>query len=93
MNPRGEVKSDPRRSLPSVDRLVRALDASDDPIPPWALREAAREVLDAERERLGREVGPAPDGVVESDLVARARARAHSANATSIAARSPENGW
>src|SRR2546422_10660897 len=57
MNPRGEVNTDPRRSLPAVDRLVRALEGLTGGPPLWALREAAREVLEAERERLGR---PAP---------------------------------
>src|SRR5688572_26024762 len=76
MNPRDEVKADPRRSLPAVDQLVRALDAVTGGPPLWVLREAAREVLEAERERLGRpdaaELGAPPD----ADLIARARARA-----------------
>ncbi len=76
MNSRSEVKSDARRSLPAVDRLVRALesDASSD-LPIWALREAAREVLEAERERLGAVSDP-PAAASEPELIARAAARA-----------------
>ena len=75
MNRSPEVKSDPRRALPAVDRLARDLEGAGDGVPLWARREAAREVLDAERARLGA-VGGGVDVALESDLVARATARA-----------------
>src|SRR5262245_287144 len=76
MNPRDQVKSEPRRGLPAVDRLIRALEQVAGDVPLWARREAAREVLDAERARLG---GAAPGSSVapsESELCERAAARA-----------------
>jgi L-seryl-tRNA(Ser) seleniumtransferase len=62
--------------LPAVDRLVRELERGEIPLPPWALREAAREVLDAERERLGSAKPEPSDAAPELELIARARARA-----------------
>src|SRR5262245_32143103 len=59
VNPGGPVKPDPRRALPAVDRLVRALEALTESPPVWALREAAREVLETERDRLA-EAAPEP---------------------------------
>jgi L-seryl-tRNA(Ser) seleniumtransferase len=76
MNPGGQVKGDPRRSLPAVDRLVRELAAGSGGPPLWALREAARDVLDAERGRLGRAAPDLPGPGSEADLLVRARARA-----------------
>jgi L-seryl-tRNA(Ser) seleniumtransferase len=76
MNSGDEVKTDPRRSLPAVDQLVRALGGVTEGPPLWALREAAREVLEAERERLGRPIAAAGGAASEADLVARARVRA-----------------
>jgi L-seryl-tRNA(Ser) seleniumtransferase len=52
-----EVKPDPRRALPSVDRVVRALEAGWPSLPVWAAREAARAALTAERERLETSAG------------------------------------
>src|SRR5881396_743907 len=69
MNSRDEVKSDPRRSLPAVDRVVRALEGIASGLPVWTLREAAREVLDAERARLGATSGsPAAAATRARDL-------------------------
>ena len=75
MNSRDEVKSDPRRSLPAVDRVVRALEGIASGLPVWTLREAAREVLDAERARLGATSG-SPAAATEQDLIAAAATRA-----------------
>ena len=44
------VNSDPRRDLPSVDRLIRAVAARDPEIPHWATRQAARAALQVLRE-------------------------------------------
>jgi L-seryl-tRNA(Ser) seleniumtransferase len=76
MNSPGEVNSDPRRSLPPVDRLVRALEGVTGGPPLWALREAAREVLEAERDRLGHTPAEPAAAGSEPDLIARTRARA-----------------
>jgi len=70
MEPSREVKPDPRRALPAVDRLasrVRELDAT---LPEWAIVAAVRQTLEAERTRL------AAGGALRSDLPARAVARA-----------------
>jgi L-seryl-tRNA(Ser) seleniumtransferase len=76
MNSGDQVKTDPRRALPAVDQLVRALGGVTGGPPLWALREAAREVLEAERERLGRSVGEGAGAASGADLIARARVRA-----------------
>jgi L-seryl-tRNA(Ser) seleniumtransferase len=73
MNPRDPVKTEPRRQLPSVDRLIRALERVAANLPVWARSEAVREVIDAERARLGSGGGEAP---AEDELRDRARARA-----------------
>src|SRR5262245_48598200 len=77
MNPGGAVKSDPRRALPGVDRVVRALESADGSAPLWALREAARDVLEAERDRLAGAAPEPAQAAPEADLIARARVRAH----------------
>lgn len=46
------VVSDPRRSLPSVDRLARELEAQESAPASWALREGARRALRQVRESL-----------------------------------------
>jgi len=46
------MSDDPRRGLPSVDRLVRRLEASRPDLPGWALREGARRALEAARRDL-----------------------------------------
>jgi len=51
------VNSDPRRSLPSVDRLIQAVGALGGGLPGWAIRRAARETIQALRE--SRAVEPA----------------------------------
>jgi L-seryl-tRNA(Ser) seleniumtransferase len=59
VNPRPEVKPDPRRSLPSVDRLAKALRGAVPSIPEWAATEGARQALGELREALG-----IPEGAV-----------------------------
>lgn len=49
-----KVNSDPRRTLPSVDRLMRSMQAKAPDLPEWARREASRSVLDAFRDRMTR---------------------------------------
>ena len=71
MNRPSEVKSDPRRALPSVDRVARELARRDAGLPAWARREASREVLEAERARLSADEG-AHDPASEDALVERA---------------------
>ena len=52
MDSSAQVKTDPRRALPSVERLVRELLADHPELPVWALQAAAREALSAARERV-----------------------------------------
>jgi len=72
-----QVKPDPRRALPAVDRLVSVVGEIRDDVPLWAVREGVRRVLAAERERLsaGADPCPAPPGD-EAGLAARALAEA-----------------
>jgi L-seryl-tRNA(Ser) seleniumtransferase len=48
------VNSDPRRNLPSVDRLVRSVRAKTGKIAEWAIRGASRDVLARAREEMSR---------------------------------------
>jgi L-seryl-tRNA(Ser) seleniumtransferase len=68
-----EVKSDPRRALPSVDLLTRLALEQAPRAPAWALAEAAREVLARARERVAAE-GAAPPG--HASLAERVAAQA-----------------
>jgi L-seryl-tRNA(Ser) seleniumtransferase len=52
MEPSGEVKPDPRRGLPAVDRLVDRVRVAAPDLPEWAVVAGAREALERERERL-----------------------------------------
>jgi L-seryl-tRNA(Ser) seleniumtransferase len=60
---------DPRRTLPSVDRVQKDLAARAPEIPSWATTEAARQVLSEAREALGR-------GATAGDIVGAALERA-----------------
>jgi len=65
-----EVKPDPRRELPAVDRLVDAVAAKSPDLPSWAVLEAVRRVLAEARERLsgsppGPEAGPLREDLAE----------------------------
>lgn len=52
MNHRPQVKPDPRRALPAVDRLLASVRRGHPGLPEWAAREAVRRTLDQERVRL-----------------------------------------
>jgi L-seryl-tRNA(Ser) seleniumtransferase len=64
-----QVKSDPRRELPSVDRLAASVAEGRRELPAWATLEASRRVLGQERERLAGSSEAAPE---RSILVERA---------------------
>ncbi|MDH3211513.1 MAG: L-seryl-tRNA(Sec) selenium transferase [Myxococcales bacterium] len=76
MDPSREVKPDPRRALPAVDRLLSALRAAHPDLPGWAAREAVRRALASERERLAG--AEASDRVADpqGELLEAAAARA-----------------
>ncbi len=61
---------DPRRSVPSVDRVLQALGAEEG-LPHELLADVGRAAVDAARER-----AVAGEAVTEADVVADARARA-----------------
>jgi L-seryl-tRNA(Ser) seleniumtransferase len=72
-----QVKTDPRRALPSVERIVRELAAEDPELPVWALQAAAREVLNAARERFASAEGASEARIPSpAELTARIAARA-----------------
>jgi L-seryl-tRNA(Ser) seleniumtransferase len=89
MDEESAVKADPRRSLPSMDRLVRSLGAAAPELPAWTTRAAARRILEQTRASLtaGSEP-PAPEALVAGGLVlARGLARPRPArvvNATGV---------
>ncbi|MEZ4332049.1 MAG: L-seryl-tRNA(Sec) selenium transferase [Myxococcota bacterium] len=56
------VNSDPRRSLPAVDRLIRQALAARPDLPRWAVRLAAREALERLRSRVAETGSPSPLG-------------------------------
>ncbi len=73
---RGQVKRDPRRALPSVDRLGRELADHLPALPAWARHEGARRALASAREAMARGApAPEPARLLE-DAAARARALA-----------------
>ncbi len=67
MEEASQVKPDPRRSLPSSDRLARALREAAPELPDWVVRAAARRVLAEARARLAASASGAP---ARGDLVA-----------------------
>jgi L-seryl-tRNA(Ser) seleniumtransferase len=73
-----EVKPDPRRVLPAVDRLVGALAAERPDLPTWAVLEGVRRALAEARERLSESASESEaDGSrILSDLTARSAALA-----------------
>jgi L-seryl-tRNA(Ser) seleniumtransferase len=85
-----QVKPDPRRSLPSSDRLARALRAAAPELPDWVVRAAARRVLAEARARLAAIASgpPAREALVAAGLeLARGLARPRPArvvNATGV---------
>jgi L-seryl-tRNA(Ser) seleniumtransferase len=77
MEPTSQVKTDPRRALPAVDRLARAVRALRADLPAWATADGARAVLEGERARLGHAAtGPSRLPAPEEELVRRATAAA-----------------
>jgi len=57
-----EVKPDPRRDLPAVDRLAEGVAERSPDLPSWAVLEAVRRVLAEARERLAESpAGPEPE--------------------------------
>jgi len=75
VNPEGKVKSDPRRSLPSVDRLINEINGLRPDLPVWARTSGARQALSEARKRI---VGDDEDGEAGRDaaLVERGAALA-----------------
>ena len=55
------MSDDPRRALPSVEKLTRALTGTDETLPEWAAREAARQSVADARARIER--GDAPGDI------------------------------
>ncbi len=53
----GDVNPDPRRKLPSVDKLSRLVRAARPDLPEWAVTAASRGVVSAMRERLTGALG------------------------------------
>ena len=45
MDHSSQVKADPRRAVPAVDRVVEALEASHPELPAWAVRAGVRRAL------------------------------------------------
>ncbi len=84
VNQRPEVKSDPRRALPAVDRLLACVLRAQPELPKWAAREGVRRALDRERARLSSpdaggarsEASVDPTGDPQGDLVFQAVSRA-----------------
>jgi L-seryl-tRNA(Ser) seleniumtransferase len=89
MDPRPEVKPDPRAALPAVDRLAREVETATPQLPRWAVLEAVRQVLDSARAALGRDEATASGAELRraAELRAAALARPHPTrvvNATGI---------
>ncbi len=70
-----EVKPDPRRALPSVDRLADAVAAQRPELPGWAILEGVRGALAEARQRLA-DSAPAAAGEGAAELVERSAVRA-----------------
>jgi L-seryl-tRNA(Ser) seleniumtransferase len=77
VDPRSPVNPDPRRELPSVDRLARQLADSNTEIPDWAARVGARDAIAEAREQLaaGSPSGEGPGIRAQVETRARALAR------------------
>ena len=79
-----EVKPDPRRAIPAVDRLLSELRGSYPDLPGWAALEAVRRTLASERQRLSAAEGTGRGADPKGDLIGRA-----AACATALCARHP----
>lgn len=73
MKPQSEVKPDPRRELPSVERLARSLRRHEPTLPKWTAVEAARIEIQHEREHVLNASRPP---LAEAQLLERALRRA-----------------
>lgn len=78
------VNSDPRRGLPSVDRLIGEITQAEPDLPLWAVQAAAREVIDAVRQEISplgkteKRPSPALEDLVSSAIdSARRRCQRH----------------
>ncbi len=71
MEPSGQVNPDPRRGLPSVDRLAGRVRELEPGLPEWAVAAAVRQTLDRERARLAE--GEEPRGDLAERAVERAQ--------------------
>jgi L-seryl-tRNA(Ser) seleniumtransferase len=54
MDRKRTVNSDPRRNLPSVDRLIQSAQAKNPNLAEWALRGASKDVIESVREQMSR---------------------------------------
>ncbi|MBW2272232.1 MAG: L-seryl-tRNA(Sec) selenium transferase [Deltaproteobacteria bacterium] len=81
MDPTHPVNPDPRRKLPSVDRLSRQVRDSYPDLPEWAATAASRGVVAEMRERISQPAGgvvePDPDPIERSAAAARRLAAPH----------------
>ena len=59
------VNSDPRRNLPSVDRLIQELKATSPDLAPWALHVAAKKVVESARNRFAHGENLSIDGKMD----------------------------
>jgi len=66
------MSNDPRRNLPSVDRLASEVRRRDPNIPVWAAQNAARNVVSAARRRLSTAVGSEPGAIDAPDALVSA---------------------
>jgi len=81
------MAEDPRRSLPSVDALLRELEADADGAPAWAMREAIRRSLGEARDALAGDRQPSESVSDRARALARELARPHPSrviNATGV---------
>jgi len=71
------VNSDPRRNLPSVDRLIREVESKDADLARWAVHSASQDLLERIREEISRGDTKSPgNGIDLGDLVERVAAEA-----------------
>jgi len=68
--PEGSVSEDPRRQLPSVDRLLRRLEEAAPELPAWAQREGARRALAEARDAIERGRTPTDVGAAALERAA-----------------------
>ena len=70
MDSEPKVNSDPRRSLPSVDRLTRQVRDQNDGLPEWAVAQAARGSIEALRDRISQGEFETAEQVPTADVLA-----------------------